>query len=80
MPNIAYYLRPKGGACIIGFGGGRDIQSALLFGHKRVLGIDVNPIFIDLHRNKFRNTAVPDFEPNLLSSLGAGANTESLGG
>jgi hypothetical protein len=54
VTNIAYYLRSEGGACIIGVGGGRDIQSALLFGHDRVRGVEVNPIFIDLIQNEFR--------------------------
>jgi hypothetical protein len=53
VTNIAYFLRPSGGACIIGLGGGRDLQSALLFGHEQVLGVDVNPTFIDLQKNKF---------------------------
>ena len=49
MTNLAYYLRPRGGACVIGVGGGRDLQAALLFGHERVVGVEVNPIIIDLH-------------------------------
>ena len=57
MTNTAYYLRSRGGACIIGVGGGRDVQSALLFGHQRIVGIDLNPIFIDLLRNRFREFA-----------------------
>ena len=48
ITNFAYHLGPTGKACIIGVGGGRDLQSALLFGHAKVTGIDVNPIFIDL--------------------------------
>lgn len=57
ITNIAYYVRPKGKACVIGVGGGRDIQSAILFGHDTVTGIDVNPIFIDIVKNKFREFA-----------------------
>jgi len=57
VTNIAYYLRPKGGACIIGFGAGRDVQSAVLFGHERIVGIDINPIFINLLRDQFREFA-----------------------
>jgi len=57
LTNIAYYLRPKGGACIIGVGGGKDLQSAIAFGHQKVIGIDVNPIFIDLLQNEFRTFA-----------------------
>lgn len=55
--NIAHYLRPHGAACIIGVGGGRNVQSALLFGHTQVLGIELNPIFIDLLENQFRHFA-----------------------
>lgn len=57
VTNVAYYLRPQGSACIIGVGGGRDIQSALLFGHEKIVGIDLNPIFIDLLQNQFREFA-----------------------
>jgi hypothetical protein len=55
--NIAHYLRPHGPACVIGVGGGRDIQSALLFGHSHVLGIEINPIFIHLLENQYRQFA-----------------------
>lgn len=57
VTNVAYYLRPSGGAMIIGVGGGRDIHSAILFGHERIVGIDVNPIFIDLLEGEFREFA-----------------------
>jgi spermidine synthase len=50
-------LRPHGPACVIGVGGGRDIQSALLFGHSSVVGIEINPIFIDLLKNRYRQFA-----------------------
>jgi SAM-dependent methyltransferase len=57
ITNAVYYLRPKGSACIIGVGGGRDIQSAILFGHEKITGIDINPIFINLLKNRFRKFA-----------------------
>jgi hypothetical protein len=41
-------LRPTGTACIIGVGGGRDILTALNFGHDHVLGIEINPAMIDI--------------------------------
>jgi hypothetical protein len=56
VTNVAYFLRPPGQACVIGVGGGRDIQTGLLFGH-RVTGIDVNRIFIDLLQTVFRDFA-----------------------
>ncbi|UCG53241.1 MAG: hypothetical protein JSW58_06720 [Candidatus Latescibacterota bacterium] len=55
VTNVGYYLRPEGGACVIGVGAGRDVQSALLFGHEKVVGIEVNPIFIDLIEGEFRD-------------------------
>lgn len=57
ITNIVYYLRPRGGTAIIGVGGGRDIQAALLFGHETVTGIDVNPLFVNLLRREFREFA-----------------------
>jgi hypothetical protein len=57
VTNVAHAVRPHGAACVIGVGGGRDIQSALLFGHSKVVGIDVNPIFISLLANQFRDFA-----------------------
>jgi len=57
VTNVAYHLRPSGGACIIGVGGGRDVQSALLFGHQRVVGVEVNPIFVDLLQHEFGDFA-----------------------
>ena len=43
VSTVAYNLGRKGSSCVIGVGGGRDIQSGLLFGFDRVLGVDVNP-------------------------------------
>lgn len=57
VTNVAYALRPGGSAAVIGVGGGRDIQSALLFGYAPVRGIDVNPIFIELLEGRFRDFA-----------------------
>lgn len=57
VTNFVYYLRPNGGACIIGVGGGRDLQSAILFGHENVVAVDVNPVFIDILQNKYRDFA-----------------------
>jgi spermidine synthase len=57
LPNMAYHIRPRGGACIIGIGGGRDLQSALLFGHEHVTGVDINPTFVSLLQHEFREFA-----------------------
>jgi len=57
VTNIVYYLRPHGAVFVIGVGGGRDIQSAILFGHEEVVGVDINPIFVDLLRHRFKEFA-----------------------
>lgn len=57
VTNIAYYLKSDTSACIIGVGGGRDVQSAILFGYTNITGIDVNPIFINLLEHRFRDFA-----------------------
>jgi hypothetical protein len=46
--TAAHVLRPRGTACVIGVGGGRDILAALNYGHPRVFGIEINPAMIDL--------------------------------
>lgn len=55
VTNIGYFLRPKKNALIIGIGGGRDVQSALLFGKREVVGVDVNPVFINLLKKDLRD-------------------------
>ena len=57
VTNMVYYVHPGGKVCIIGSGGGRDVQSAILFGHNSVTGIDVNPTFINLLQTQFRDFA-----------------------
>jgi spermidine synthase len=57
VTNVAYYLRPEGGAFIVGAGAGRDIQSAIVFGHETITGVDINPIFIHLLEDEFRDFA-----------------------
>ncbi len=39
----AHALRPRGTACVVGTGGGRDVLAALHFGHPRVFGVEINP-------------------------------------
>jgi hypothetical protein len=47
----AHTLRPHGTACVIGVGGGRDLLSALQFGHERVFGIEINPAIVRMLRD-----------------------------
>jgi len=59
LTAIAYNLveRPEGfSALVIGPGGGRDILSALLFGARRVDGVEINPIIVnDVMLGRFRS-------------------------
>lgn len=58
LTAIAYHLveRPEGfRALVIGPGGGRDLLSALLFGARRVDGVEINPIIVeDVMLGRFR--------------------------
>ncbi len=40
---IAHVIRPDGPSCVMGTGGGRDLETALLFGHDHVYGFEINP-------------------------------------
>jgi SAM-dependent methyltransferase len=49
--TVAHVLRPDGAACVIGIGGGRDLESALLYGHSRVTGFEINPAMVAMLRS-----------------------------
>lgn len=53
VTNLAYYVRNSGRAAIVGVGGGRDLLSAYAFGFRDVTGVELNPVFIDLLRDRF---------------------------
>jgi hypothetical protein len=59
LTAIAYHLveRPGGfDALVIGPGGGRDVLSALMFGARRVEGVEINPIIVrDVMLGRFFN-------------------------
>ncbi|HXN66315.1 MAG TPA: hypothetical protein VN926_01525 [Bradyrhizobium sp.] len=51
--NAAYLVQPPADVAVVGVGGGRDILSALLFGAKRIHGIEINPAIFDVLTDKF---------------------------
>lgn len=53
VTNLAYALPGLRTGAVIGVGGGRDMLSARLFGLSEVLGVEINPIFIDLLTRRF---------------------------
>jgi hypothetical protein len=46
VTNFAHFLRPDSHVLVIGSGGGRDLLSALVFGQKRVTGVELNEAII----------------------------------
>src|SRR5262249_27898362 len=42
VTNLAHYIKQDAKVAVIGAGGGRDILSALVFGQKSVLAIEIN--------------------------------------
>jgi hypothetical protein len=53
VTNIGLNLRPDGSVYVIGAGGGRDVVSALTFGAKRVVAVELNRAIIDAVNNRF---------------------------
>ncbi|HVE88278.1 MAG TPA: hypothetical protein VNA44_01150 [Burkholderiaceae bacterium] len=49
VTNLAYYLPQRKKGAVIGVGGGRDLISARVFGVPEVVGVEINPVFVDLH-------------------------------
>jgi hypothetical protein len=53
--SLAYRLKSNAESLIIGPGGGIDILTALLFGHRDITGVEINPITVnDIMRGEFR--------------------------
>jgi SAM-dependent methyltransferase len=62
ITNLAYHLPGLERGAVIGVGGGRDILSARLFGVKSVIGVEINPILIDLLTRRYSDyTAISKF-------------------
>ncbi|MBV9064513.1 MAG: hypothetical protein JO004_01945, partial [Methylobacteriaceae bacterium] len=62
ITNLAYHLRGLNAGAVIGVGGGRDILSARLFGVKSVIGVEINPILVDLLTRRYADyTAISKY-------------------
>jgi spermidine synthase len=48
VTNLAYFLSDRERVLVIGVGAGRDILSAAVFGRKKITGVEINPIFVQL--------------------------------
>ena len=55
VTNLAHYLRPDSRVLVVGAGGGRDVLSALVFGQKSALAVEINEDIIDAVEKRFGN-------------------------
>ncbi len=52
VTNMAYFLPNRPRVAVIGLGGGRDVLSAILLGHRNVTAVEINPIFVKLFASR----------------------------
>ncbi len=57
VTSMAYYLRPNASVLIIGPGGGRDVLTGLVFGARRIVGVEINPAIVGAVRGEFADYA-----------------------
>ncbi len=55
ITSLAYYIAPTSRSLIIGFGGGRDILTSLLFGFKEIEGVEINPVMKEIICQRFKD-------------------------
>jgi len=57
LTSLAFHLRGRGEVAVVGVGGGRDLLTAVAFGARRVTGVEINGIFLDLLAGDLRDFA-----------------------
>ena len=65
VTNLAYAVPGLKTGAVIGVGGGRDLLSARLFGVSEVVGVEINPIFIDLLTRHFADYTAIGRQPGI---------------
>ena len=65
----AQALRPTGPSCVIGTGGGRDLETALIAGHDPVYGFEINPSMVAMLRKVHAYSPILD-DPRVHITLG----------
>jgi hypothetical protein len=53
ISNVPYHLRRDASVAIVGSGAGRDILAALSMNQRQILGIELNPVLVDLLKGEF---------------------------
>mgnify|MGYP001159347979 CR=1 FL=1 len=54
VTSLPYHLRKGGQVAVIGVGGGRDLLAALRAGSTRVVGVEINKVFLELLQGERR--------------------------
>jgi hypothetical protein len=54
---MAHYLRKETSVLVIGVGGGKDILTSLVFGQKKVVGVEINPAILRVITRTFGDYA-----------------------
>lgn len=66
ITSFAHEMRRSGPAAVIGVGGGRDVIVAARYGHEQVVGVELNDLIVQLHRDEMadfsRLTRIPGVE------------------
>lgn len=61
VTNVVHRIRPRGSIAIVGVGGSRDIQAAILAGHAPIVGIELNDRVIEVLKGPLgQGTGIPD--------------------
>lgn len=54
---LAHYLRSNASVFVIGVGGGRDVLTSMVFGQRRIVGVEINPDIINVLSKRFGDYA-----------------------
>jgi len=73
--QVVHRLKPGGDVLIIGSGGGLDVLGALLFGQKRIMAVEINPVIVRLVTQVYADYIGRIFEfPNVSLRVAEGRN------
>jgi len=62
VSSLGYQVRPQDNVLIIGSGAGRDILTAKSIGIETVHAVEINPIIVDIARNRFTDFTLSPYD------------------